>query len=383
MLTSLYYCAPNWEVDIYSSETAWWKKIFLPNEETSDLYSKGAFWNGAIYRLFYHRYNLWRFDIETKEIIEISCKGSSRILYLDKTRYFGECGRGGRLLLIQSPSHSALRFKIRKMDDDGCRWNVKFRVDLETLISEFPEMESKKRMRFTIMCAVEGENENEFSLILAIPVTQLLIQVSLQIGRIFSDLDPLSELPVPILKREDGSDPYTKSSCRILSPDMTRYFGECGCGGHLLLIQTHSHSFVRFKIHEMDKDCCRWNVKFHVDLKNLISEFPEMGKLVKEVIGENDAESILVSPVTHRDARDAAAFLCRHIWKARNKALFEREALDPLLTYLWEIGQLQLGKNFGTLRYRDGWGIIFLSLLKYSVGVLLIVALLKSTRMAL
>ncbi|KAF7127323.1 hypothetical protein RHSIM_Rhsim11G0078600 [Rhododendron simsii] len=169
MLTSLYYSAPNWEVDIYSSETAWWKKIFLPNEEPSGLYSKGAFWNGAIYRLFYHRYNLWRFDIETEEIIEISCKGSSRILYLDKTRYFGECGRGGRLLLIQSPSHSALRFKIRKMDEDGCRWNVKFRVDLETLISEFPEMESKKRMRFTIMCAVEGENENEFSLILAIP----------------------------------------------------------------------------------------------------------------------------------------------------------------------------------------------------------------------
>ncbi|KAF7128106.1 hypothetical protein RHSIM_Rhsim11G0068300 [Rhododendron simsii] len=169
MFTSLYYCDPHWEVDIYSSETAWWKKIFLANEETSGIYSKGAFWNGAIYRLFYHQYNLWRFDIETEEIIGISCKGSSRILSLDKTRYLGECGRGGRLLLIQSPSHSALRFKIRKMDDDGCRWNVKFRVDLETLISEFPEMESKKRMRFTIMCAVEGENENEFSLILAIP----------------------------------------------------------------------------------------------------------------------------------------------------------------------------------------------------------------------
>ncbi|XP_058189415.1 F-box protein At5g07610-like [Rhododendron vialii] len=176
MLTSLYYCAPpNWEVDIYSSETAWWKKIFLPNEETSGIYSKGAFWNGAIYRLCHHRYNLWRFDIETEEIIGIPCKqGSSRISSQLNTRYFGECGRGGRLLLIQSPSHSALRFKIRKMDKDGCRWNVKcwnvkFRVDLETLISEFPEMESKKRMKFTIMCAVEGENENEFSLILAIP----------------------------------------------------------------------------------------------------------------------------------------------------------------------------------------------------------------------
>ncbi|KAF7127481.1 hypothetical protein RHSIM_Rhsim11G0068100 [Rhododendron simsii] len=155
--------------------------------------------------------------------------------------------------------------------------------------------------------------------------------------------------------------PYTESSSRILSPDKTKYFGECGRGGHLLLIQTHSHSFVRFKICEMDKDGCRWNVKFHVDLKNLISEFPEMGSkkqnnfrvtcvvegeeeddfalilaipgLVKEVFGENDAESILASPATHRDARDAAAFLCRHIWKARNKALFELESSDPLLTF--------------------------------------------------
>ncbi|KAF7126285.1 hypothetical protein RHSIM_Rhsim11G0068600 [Rhododendron simsii] len=168
MLTRLYYSAPS-EVDIYSSETAWWKKIFLPNEEMGGIYGRGAFWNGAIYRLC-HLYNLWRLDIETEEMIGIPCtQGSTRILSLLNTRYFGECGRGGRLLLIQSPSHSALRFKIRKLDEDGCRWKVKFRVDLKTLISEIPEMESKKRLKFTIMCAVEGEQENEFSLILAIP----------------------------------------------------------------------------------------------------------------------------------------------------------------------------------------------------------------------
>ncbi|KAF7127185.1 hypothetical protein RHSIM_Rhsim11G0068200 [Rhododendron simsii] len=157
------------EVDIYISETTRWKKIFLPDEQMGTIYSKGAFWNGAIYRLC-HQYNLWRFDIETEEMIGIPCtQGSSRILSLDKTRYFGECGRGGRLLLILSPSHSASMFKIHKLDEEGCRWNVKVRVDLETLISEFSEMESKKRLKFTIMCAVEGENENEFSLILAIP----------------------------------------------------------------------------------------------------------------------------------------------------------------------------------------------------------------------
>lgn len=90
--------------------------------------------------------------------------GSSRFLSLDKTRYFGECGGGGHLILIQSHSHSAVRFKICEMDKDCCFWNVKFCVDLKTFISRIPKIQSKKRYKFTVMCAVEGEKENDFAL---------------------------------------------------------------------------------------------------------------------------------------------------------------------------------------------------------------------------
>ncbi|XP_058189416.1 F-box protein At5g07610-like [Rhododendron vialii] len=156
---------PSLEMHIFSSETASWKKIFL----TDRCYRNGAFWNGAIYWLC-DQYNLLRFDVETEKMIGMPyTPSSSRVNNIYKTRYFGDCGRGGRLLLIESHSHSTVRFKICEMDKDYCCWNVKFRVDLKTLISEFPVIESKRRYKFTVLCVVEGEKEDDFSLIFAIP----------------------------------------------------------------------------------------------------------------------------------------------------------------------------------------------------------------------
>ncbi|XP_058189414.1 F-box protein At5g07610-like [Rhododendron vialii] len=166
------YCSSS-VMDIYSSETACCKRIFLPNGQMDvgryGPYGNGAFWKGGI-NWQRDRYNMLRFDVETEKMMKIPyTKSSSRILALHKTRYFGECGLGGRLLLIQSHSHSMARCKIFEMDEDCYQWNVKFLVDLKTLISEFPEMESKRVYKFTVMCAVEGEKQNDLALILAIP----------------------------------------------------------------------------------------------------------------------------------------------------------------------------------------------------------------------
>ncbi|XP_058189413.1 F-box protein At5g07610-like [Rhododendron vialii] len=163
------------EMDIYSSETACWKNISSMDKFRKIL--NGAFWNGAIYWLC-DQYNLLRFDVETEKVMMIPYMPSSssgRILSPYNTRYFGECGWSGRLLLIQSQSHFGARLKIWEMDKDYCRWNVKFHVDLKTLIAEFPEMGSKTRCKFTLMGVVEGEKEDDFVLILAIPGRRFVI----------------------------------------------------------------------------------------------------------------------------------------------------------------------------------------------------------------
>ncbi|KAF7128197.1 hypothetical protein RHSIM_Rhsim11G0069100 [Rhododendron simsii] len=181
-------------MDIYSSETACWKKIVLPNGQMDRCYGNGVFWNGALYWLC-DQCNVLRFDVETEKIVGIPyaqhSSSSSRILSPDRTRYFGECGRGGRLLLIQSHSHSTVRFNIWEMDEDCCRWNVKLLVDLKTLISEFLEIETLKWYKFTLMCAVEGEKEDDdIALILAIPGKIISCNPQKSSWKVLRDLAP-------------------------------------------------------------------------------------------------------------------------------------------------------------------------------------------------
>ncbi|XP_058225733.1 F-box protein At5g07610-like [Rhododendron vialii] len=63
-------------------------------------------------------------------------------------------------------------------------------------------------------------------------------------------------------------------SPKILSRYRTMYFG--GCGGGLILIQSPSYCPSEFSILELEKDYSGWVVKCRVNLRPLISEFPEM-----------------------------------------------------------------------------------------------------------
>ncbi|KAF7154298.1 hypothetical protein RHSIM_Rhsim01G0013300 [Rhododendron simsii] len=65
-------------------------------------------------------------------------------------------------------------------------------------------------------------------------------------------------------------------SPKILSRNKTMYFGECG--GGLILIQSHSHRPIEFRILELEKDYSGWVVKCWVNLRPLISKFPEMDR---------------------------------------------------------------------------------------------------------
>ncbi|KAF7153265.1 hypothetical protein RHSIM_Rhsim01G0014200 [Rhododendron simsii] len=65
-------------------------------------------------------------------------------------------------------------------------------------------------------------------------------------------------------------------SPKILPQNKIMYFGECG--GGLILIQSHSYCYCSggLRILELKRDCSSWVVKCQVNLRALISAFPEM-----------------------------------------------------------------------------------------------------------
>ncbi|XP_058223802.1 F-box protein At5g07610-like [Rhododendron vialii] len=63
-------------------------------------------------------------------------------------------------------------------------------------------------------------------------------------------------------------------SPKIFSPDEILYFGECG--DDLILIQSRSWCPSGFRILELERDYSGWVVKCRVNLRPLISVFPEM-----------------------------------------------------------------------------------------------------------
>ncbi|GFY80906.1 hypothetical protein Acr_01g0007150 [Actinidia rufa] len=87
---------------------------------------------------------------------------------------------------------------------------------------------------------------------------------------------------------------------RILSEKQIRYFGECG--GDLLLIQTRMCHAMKFRILTMDKDCSRWNVKYWVNLKPVISGIlgitSSFFSVLSVVNGANGKDLVLVLAVT-------------------------------------------------------------------------------------
>ncbi|GMP36164.1 hypothetical protein CsSME_00008374 [Camellia sinensis var. sinensis] len=113
------------EIQIYSSQTSSWKHISVPEQR------------------------------------------GLRLMF--SIRYFGECG--GDLLLIQTPQHCAMGFRILQMRRDYCEWIVKYRVNLRPILSVFPKTERKTIVtcsEFNVLCVVKGANEKDFTLVLAI-----------------------------------------------------------------------------------------------------------------------------------------------------------------------------------------------------------------------
>lgn len=163
----LLVCSSFYQVDVYCSQSACWRKVF-PNQKC---YGHSVFWNGAIHWLTDANL-LLRLDANAEEIVVKPNPQLPKILPQNKIKYFGECG--GDLILIQSRSRYPSGFRILKMERDYSGWVVKCQVNLRPLIAEFPDMESRSyynRHGFKVLyCAAKGDNEKDLALVLAIPL---------------------------------------------------------------------------------------------------------------------------------------------------------------------------------------------------------------------
>ncbi|CAL5376494.1 unnamed protein product [Camellia sinensis] len=156
------YTPPSYQLDIYSSESKYWRHITVDALPVKRL--EGVFWNGAIHWLSNDHHI--RFNVGSEELIRIPNPIAPKILPVDKARYFGECD--GHLILIQMRLRSAMGFRILQMERDSFCWIVKCRVNLRPLISVFPEINNtSKDYKFHVLCAAKGVNKNELGLVLA------------------------------------------------------------------------------------------------------------------------------------------------------------------------------------------------------------------------
>ncbi|KAL7224538.1 hypothetical protein ACSBR1_025910 [Camellia fascicularis] len=154
---------PCYQFDIYSSETASWKQITVSECEPL------------------------RDGFEEK-LIKTHNPPSPKILSVDKTRYFGECG--GHLLLVQMRLRDAMGFRILEMDRVSFHWIVRCRVNLRPLISVFPDIDIDDisiRYEFRVLCVVKGVSENDFALVLAIASKAVYYDLKCKTSRVLLD----------------------------------------------------------------------------------------------------------------------------------------------------------------------------------------------------
>ncbi|XVE63852.1 hypothetical protein DITRI_Ditri07aG0054500 [Diplodiscus trichospermus] len=160
-----------YQLEIYSSETHLWS---FPSEILKVNYSQGVYCCGSIHWMTNYG-PLLCFDVDQERFQEIPMP---EIPYdwnqNAKCRYFGEFGDRLHLVLTNG-RHSRSKFDVYQMERDVSRWFVKYQVDLNALISAYPEMTNSSSQpsdsdyhAFRILAVVCKENEASF-MVLHIP----------------------------------------------------------------------------------------------------------------------------------------------------------------------------------------------------------------------
>ncbi|XWS47700.1 hypothetical protein CRYUN_Cryun13aG0006600 [Craigia yunnanensis] len=160
-----------YQLEIYSSETRHWS---FSNEIPEVNYSQGVYCGGSIHWMKNPR-ALLCFDVDQERFQEIPMPEiPGHWNQKAKCRYFG--GFGGSLhLILTNGRHSTRQFDVYEMEKDFSRWFIKYQVDLNALISAYPEMTSCYSHpsdwdyhAFRVLAVVCKESEGSF-MVLHIP----------------------------------------------------------------------------------------------------------------------------------------------------------------------------------------------------------------------
>ncbi|MBA0803904.1 hypothetical protein Gohar_014066 [Gossypium harknessii] len=182
--------SPTYQIEIFSSENKAWTDSGGPFEAPHYTdFEHGVFCNGAIHWLSPTDVSLY-FDVETESLKtmampRIQTGGPSGYWSSQRFPYFGQFA--GCLHLIEVDSISKPRFHILEMKPDHSHWCVKYRVNLNNVASEFPEIARRYMDEFptlalnnveeievqyyaySILSVVRGEKDEDVEVVMVIP----------------------------------------------------------------------------------------------------------------------------------------------------------------------------------------------------------------------
>ncbi|KAK8272301.1 hypothetical protein V6Z11_D11G321100 [Gossypium hirsutum] len=178
------------KIEIFSSENKAWTDSGGPFEAPHYTdFEHGVFCNGAIHWLSPTDVSLY-FDVETESLKTMAMPrtqtgGPSGYWSSQRFPYFGQCA--GCLHLIEVDSISKPRFHILEMKPDHSHWCDKYRVNLNNVASEFPEIARRYMDEFptlalnnveeievqyyaySILSVVIGEKDEDVEVVMVIP----------------------------------------------------------------------------------------------------------------------------------------------------------------------------------------------------------------------
>ncbi|KAE8720192.1 putative Kinase superfamily protein [Hibiscus syriacus] len=127
-----------YRLEIYSSEAHLWS--FSSDIPKVKNFGQGGYCCGAVHWIMNNSRSLLRFDVHLERFQGIPLPNIQDDWdQQPKCRYFGECG-GYMHLILTSCKHSTRQFDAYEMKNDFSGWFAKYQVDLNALISTYPEM---------------------------------------------------------------------------------------------------------------------------------------------------------------------------------------------------------------------------------------------------
>lgn len=198
-------------IEIYSSENRSWKMSGKPFANQIDTeFTGGVYWNDAVHwinkkgYIFYLKMNEDLLDQIPTPVVRAGWNVKRHCYPLIESR---DC-----LLFIDIFPPLSLKFDVHEMNRDYSGWTVKYHVDLNEVITKFPQTNEMTLMNllaffrpfqsFVIHCLVLGEREEDAFLVLEVPGKAIRYNIVLKNCQELCDLD-LSR-PFRLCVADDG-----------------------------------------------------------------------------------------------------------------------------------------------------------------------------------